>query len=131
MNRNYLVTTLRNRAEKGEEAFFTNKYRLEKTNIYLHLNGFENHAIQSIVYKLKNYGMNVLFGEPKLDGKISFVVISDNLLNKENNNDFLQAIGQGRFLDEEEKEESKVAAERQAAQAIEEAKIASIKQLSK
>jgi hypothetical protein len=66
---------------------------------------------QSLVYRLKNYDINVIFEKPNelrvrkeaLEGRVTYVVISNNLMESENNILFLQATGQGSLLKDNER----------------------------
>lgn len=68
--------------------------------------------MQAFAYRIKNYGIKVAFGDPNIqtvkneamEGRFSFVVVSNNLIDQPNNMLFLQAIGQGHLLNQDEKE---------------------------
>lgn len=68
--------------------------------------------VQQLVHMMKHYGMKVQYGDPNpesvkkdaIAGRLTFVVISNNLLELTSNSMFLEQIGQKHLLNNEEKD---------------------------
>ena len=78
----------------GFEKLNAIKYQMQsRATIYLHLKDFDTKFIQNFIHRIRNYGIKVAYGEPNihtvqkeaLNGRFTFVVISDNLLKHETN----------------------------------------------
>ena len=83
----------------------------DKALIYLSLKGFSTEFTQNEVYRLKNYGIKVGYGEPNPQlveynlkhGRTTFVVISNNHLDRRfDNSMMLDELGRRNLLSKEQ-----------------------------
>ena len=108
-----LVNLLNERVQVGDDHLHRLKYELvNKATFHFSLEKMDISFVQQLVHMMKHYGMKVQYGDPNLEsvkkdaiaGRLTFVVISNNLLELSSNSLFLEQIGMSHLLNQQEKE---------------------------
>lgn len=104
---NNIVETLRAKVQQAKQTIQKHLYDLNrKATVFVDLGGWTIDFKHKLVYQIKNYDIKVVFEKPNeymvrreaLDGRITYVIISNNLLDYDSNIQFLRGIGQDGLL---------------------------------
>ena len=95
---NNLVQLLQKKVDNARDKLYSHRYEMQqKTSIFIDLLGWDITFKHNLVYRLRNYDIKPIFEKPNearvrkeaLEGRITYVVISNNLLEYETNALFL------------------------------------------